>query len=293
VTEAINKESKMKKKLLRPTFVWLSTIFFLVLQISCSHKGTVPPSENVREELGKMGVASAHFEPEYSLQKRVSKRSREALVKAGQYTSEVALEGPFQYIGDGSHPLYICLGVLLWLITFPLAACTGCIVGAVKAQPDKELDPESEAALKDVLEQANLQEFMRDCILRTVRDKTNYTFVSLDERGPSIPDEEVDYTPVANEGIATVLEVSVLDVGLVGNAETYPKLVFSMTLQTRLIRAVDGEEVYTAVVPYKGEMHQYSTWAADNAKLFRAALHTGSEKLSEEVVELLFIKPRS
>jgi len=282
----------MQRKLLRPSVVWLSTIFFLVLQISCAHKGTVPPSENVREKLGKMGVASAHFEPEYSLQKRVSKRSREALAKAGQYTGEVALEGPFLAGGD-PHPLALCLGVLLWLITLPIAACAGCIVGAVKAQPAVELDAESEVALREAFEQVNIQQVMKDCILWTAREKTNYTFVNLDERGPSSPDEEVDYSPVADEGIATVLEISVLDVGLVGSSKTHPNLVFFMSLQTRLIRAVDGEEVYAAIVPYYGEMHRYSTWAADNAKLFRTALSTSSEKLSGEVVELLFIKPRS
>ena len=118
IRTAINKESKMKNKLLRPSVVWLSIIFFLVLQISCAHKGTVPPSENVREKLGKMGVASAHFEPEYSLQKRVSKRSREALAKAAHYTGEVARQGPYV----DPHPLVFCLGVLLWLITLPIAA---------------------------------------------------------------------------------------------------------------------------------------------------------------------------
>ncbi len=69
----------MKQKLLRPSVVWLSTIFFLVLQISCVNKGRVPPPENVREKFGKMGVASAHFEPEYLLPKRVSETSGEAL----------------------------------------------------------------------------------------------------------------------------------------------------------------------------------------------------------------------
>jgi hypothetical protein len=279
----------MKEKLLRPSVVWLSTIFFLVLQISCAHKGTVPPAEKVREKLGKIGVVSAHFEPEYSLQKRVSKRSREASRKAKQYTQEWYRKD-FMF---GDNPVTLCLGVVIWLIMFPIAACTGCIVGAVKAQPDQELDAETEAALREAFEQVNIQEVVRDCIWLTAIEKTNYTFFNLDERGPSSPDEEVDYSHVADKGIDTVLEISVLDVGLVGSGKTYPNLVFFMSLQTRLIRAVDGEEVYTTIVPYYGEMHTYSLWAADNAKLFRAALSTGSEKLSGEVVELLFIKPRS
>ena len=279
----------MKKRLLRPLVVWLCTIFFLVSQISCVNKGRVPPPENVREKLGKMGVALAHFEPEYLLPKRVSETSGEALQTAKEYTGEVASGGP---VGSGGDPLSMCLGVLIWLIMLPFAACTGCIVGAVRAKPAVELDAESEVALREAFEQANIQQVMRDCILSSAKEKTNYTLVNLDERGPSSPEEEVDYSPVADEGIDTVLEISVLDVGLVGNSKTYPNLMFFMSMQTRLIRTVDGEELYNAIVPYHGEMHEYSLWAADNAKLFRAALRTGSEKLGGEVVELLFIRPR-
>lgn len=250
----------------------------------------MPPPENVREKLGKMGVASAHFEPEYLLPKRVSETSGEALQTAKEYTGEAAKAGP---IGSGGgDPLGICLVALIWLITLPFAACIGCIVGAVKAKPPVELDAESEVALREAFEQANIQQVMRDCILLTATEKTNYTFVNLDERGPNSPDEEVDYSPVAEEGVATVLEISVLDVGLFSNSKIHPNLMFFMSVQTRLIRTVDGEEVYAATAPYYGEMHEYSLWAADNAKLFRAAFRTGSKKLSGEVVELLFMRSR-
>lgn len=249
----------------------------------------MPPPENVRENLGKMGVASANFEPEYLLPKRVSETSGEALQTAKEYTGKAARAGP---VGSGGDPLGMCLGVLIWLITLPFAGCIGCIVGAVKAKPAEELDAESEVALREAFEQANIQQDMRACILWTATEKTNYTFVNLDERGPSSPDEEVDYSPVADEGIATILEISVLDVGLFSNSKIHPNLMFFMSVQTRLIRTVDGEEVYAATVPYYGEMHEYSLWAAENAKLFRAAFRTGSKKLSGEVVELLFVRPR-
>ena len=280
----------MKQKLLSPSVVWISTIFFLVLQISCVNRGRIPPPENVRENLGKMGVTSAHFEPEYLLPGRIPTRSGEALKTAKHYTGKAGT--PFQYMGGSGDPLSACLGFLIWLITLPFFACAGCIVGAVKAKPTEELDAESEVALRDVFEQVNIQQITRDCILWTAREKTNYTFVNLDERGPSSPDEEVDYSSLADEGITTVLEISVLDVGLVEISENYPNLAFFMSLQTKLIRAVDGEEVYAAIVPYYGEMHKESLWAADNAKLFRAALHTGSEKVSGEVVELMFIRSK-
>jgi hypothetical protein len=278
----------MKQKLLRPSVVWLTTIFFLVLQISCVNRGRLPPPENVREKLGKIGVSSAHFEPEYLLPERVGGRSEEALETAGEFTREAARGGPFQYMGDD--PVSACLGFLVWLITLPFFACAGCIVGAVKAEPAKELDADSAVALREVFEQVNIQQVMRDSILGTATEKTNYTFVNLDERGPSSPDQEVDYAPVSDQGIATVLEISVLDVGLVSSSGIYPNFMFFMSLQTRLIRTADGEEVYNAIVPYHGEMHKDSLWAAENAKLFRAALRTGSEKLSGEVIELLFVR---
>ena len=267
----------MRKVLVRPSMVWV-VFLFLILQLSCVHKGPSPPSAEVRENFGTIGVASGCFKPECSLQKRTSELASEAL--KGAWDAEGKLNQVTMAPAE--------LGTICCVVLTPFALCGGALSGAAKARPVEKLDAESETALRNAFQQVNLQELMRDRILRIAREKTNYTFVNLVEQGPSTPDEGFDYSAVANQGIHTVLEIAVLEVGLVGNAEIYPNLQFFMSARTRLILAVDGEEVYVETLAYKGAMHTYSVWAADNAQSFGEELRGGSEELSERIVELLF-----
>ena len=267
----------MRKLPVRSRIVWV-VFLFLILQLSCVHKGPPPPSAEVRGNFGTIGVASGCFKPECSLQKRTSEFASETLKgaleaegKLSQVTMAPAREGS------------ICCVLLT-----PFALCGGALSGAAKARPVEKLEAESEAALRNAFEQVSVQELMRDRILRIAREKTNYTFVNLGEQGPSNPDEEFNYSSVANEGIDIVLEIAVLDAGLVGSAEIHPNLQFFMIARTRLIRAADGEEVYVATLTYKGSTHSYSVWAENNAQSFGEEFSGGSEELSERIVELLF-----
>jgi endonuclease YncB( thermonuclease family) len=129
---------------------------------------------------------------------------------------------------------------------------------------------------------------MRSRILSIASERTNYTFVSFEEHGPNTPDEEFDYLSVTEKDIETFLEIAVLDVVLVGSAETFPLLQFFMKSRARLIRAADGKELYSATVIHRGEQLGYARWAQDDVKYFKEELRNGLDKLSERVVELMF-----
>jgi endonuclease YncB( thermonuclease family) len=268
----------MRKVLVRPRIVWVS-LLFLILQLSCAHKRPQPPPEKIEKNLGTIALASGSFKPEFSPQKRTSELAAEAAKGAGNASQEWlgALSG-------ASEPLAACL----WLACLPFVAFGGCIVGAAKADPAEELDAESEAALRNAFEQVSIQEEMRGRILSLARERTNYTFVSLGEQGPSTPDEEFDYSSVTDKGIETFVEIAVLDVGLVGSAKIHPLLQFFMSIRTRLIRAADGEELYSVTVIYAGEKLGYARWTQNNVQHFKEELNNGLDKLSERVVELLF-----
>lgn len=269
----------MRKALLRPRMVW-AVFLFLILQLSCAHKEPLPPSADVRKNLGTIGVASGSFKPECSLQESTSSRSK--LVKGA---AKGAARGAGEVLGAAPAGDY---GACIALVLAPFGACIGCLVGAAKSDSTEKLDAESEAAMRNAFEQVNFQEITRSHISRIAGEKTNCTFVSLGEQRPTSPDEEYDYRSVVNEGIDTVLEISVLKAGLAGSGEIYPNLQLFIDLRTRLIRAVDGEELYAATVTYKGPIQSYPAWARDTAVSFNEELENGCEKLSERVVELLF-----
>jgi endonuclease YncB( thermonuclease family) len=283
----------MRKALVRPKIVWVLVIL-LILQVSCAlkgpprpsqevgrhYKGPLPPSQVIGKNLGTIGVASGSFPPELSLQKRTSELAAEAAKGAGEASS-----GWLQAAsGGGGDPLAFCL----WLACLPFVAFGGCIIGAMKAEPAEELDEESEEALRNAFQQVHIQEEMRGRILSLASERTNYTFVSLEEQGPSTPDEEFNYSSVTDKNIDTFLELAVLEVGLVGSAKIHPLLQFFMTIRTRLFRAVDGEELYSATVEYRGEKLGYARWTQDDVKYFKEELRNDLDKLSERVVELLF-----
>jgi endonuclease YncB( thermonuclease family) len=268
----------MRRALGRPKIISV-LVFLLILQVSCAHKGPLPPSQKVGRNLGTIGVASGSFPPELSLQKRTSELAAESAKGAGE-ASKVWLGGAAQ----SGEPFAFVFAIL----TLPCVACVGCITGATKAEPAEELDEESEEALRNAFQQVSIQEEMRGRILSLASERTNYTFVSLEEQGPSNPDEEFDYASVADKDIETFLEIAVLDVGLVGSAEIHPLLQFFMSSRIRLIRAVDGEELYSTTVIYRGEKLGYARWTQDDVKYFEEELRNGLDKLSERVVELLF-----
>lgn len=273
----------MRKVLVRPMIVWV-VFLFPILQLSCAHKEPLPPSSEVRKNLGTIVVVSGCFKPKCSLQKRSTSRN-----KLASGAAKGAGEGALEVLSASSTggEFGFCLGLAL----APFGACIGCLVGAEKSGSTQKLDAESESALRNAFEQVNFQEITRDRILRTAREKTSYTFVSLGERGPSTPGEEFDYCSLANKGVDTVLEIAVLEAGLVGSGEIYPDLQVFVSSRTRLIRAVDGEELYAAKVTYKGAMQWYSAWAEENGQRFREELNNGCERLSNRVVELLFALP--
>jgi len=273
----------MRKVLVRPKIVWV-VFLFLILHVSCAHKEPLPPSAEVRKNLGKIGVASGCFKPKCSLHKSTTSGS-----KLASGAAKGAGNGALEVLGAGSTggDFGFCIALAL----APFGACIGCLVGAEKSQSTQKLDAESEAALRNAFDQVNFQEVTRDRILRTAGKKTSYTFVNLGEQGPSTPGGKFDYCSVADKGIDTVLEISVLEAGLVGTGEIYPDLQLFMSLRTQLIRAVDGKELYVAELTYKGSMQCYSAWAEENGQRFREELITGCEKLSERTVELLFALP--
>ena len=273
----------MRKELVRPMIVWV-VFFLLILQLSCTHKEPLPPSADVRKDLGTIGVASGCFKPKCSLKKSTTSGS-----KLASGAAEGSLEGVASVpaSGAGSDPF----SALLMCALMPCAAGIGCLVGAGKSGATQKLDAQSEAALRNAFEQVDFQEITRNRLLNTAREKTAYTFVNLGEQGPSTPGEKFDYCSLANNGVDTVLEISVLKAGLAGSGEIYPDVQVFVTSRTRLIRAADGEELYAATVTYKGAMHWYSAWADENGKRFREELENSCERLSARAVEVLFALP--
>ena len=116
------------------------------------------------------------------------------------------------------------------------------------------------------------------------------------EQGPAALNEEVSYRLLAREGIDTILEISVLALGLAGEWGVNSPLAVFMTVRTRLIQVVDDTALYDSTSKYRSttdkfiETHKFTEWAANNAQPFREELVRAYQSLARKIVEELFLR---
>jgi hypothetical protein len=238
-----------------------------------------PPSEEVREKLGTIGVASARFLPKAEICKPMGK---------GAGAASGAGTGALGMIYGGamsSDPLGLLLGVAL----APVGAVVGSVVGVVKGVSSEHVK-EAEDAINKAISELKIQATMRDYVLRAAKQQKEYNFVDLYGQGPETPEMKVDYNFLVNREINTVLEITVPAFGLIGKGIN-PPLAFFMNLQARLIRTTDGLVLYKQKLQYKnaGFIFTFTDWAANGAEPFRDEFHRCYQSLSEKVVEEFFL----
>jgi hypothetical protein len=260
--------------------LWLSIAIILTTQFGCAHKPPIRhPSEQVRSQLGSIGVVSALFIPKVEF----LTPAKGVLEGAG---TGAAIGGVEMFRGS----LYSGgpAGWLLGLILAPVGGLVGSVVGGAMAEPAAKVEKE-ETTLRNVLTELKIQQTMRDYFLQIAREKTNLLFVVLEEQGPVTPDEEINYCSLSGNGIDAVLEISVLNFGLTGPTGINPPIEFFMNLRLKLIRTIDGEMVYVTTMRYEGKKLKFADWSANNAQSFREEYKRSYLNLSERIVENLFL----
>src|SRR5439155_882974 len=116
------------------------------------------------------------------------------------------------------------------------------VYGAVTAESASKIDA-AQAELKSAVMKPDIQMMLRDQVLQIVRDRGSLNFVAVDDQQGSANGERIDYQALASTGIDTVLEVSLLRLGLAGQSGINPPVSLFMTARARLIRTADGAEM--------------------------------------------------
>jgi hypothetical protein len=183
----------------------------------------------------------------------------------------------------------LALGIAL----APPAALVGGVYGAVAAEPAKVVE-EADAGLKRILAEAKVQEVMRDHILQVARDKARYPLLVLLDQGPSNAAELVNYRAAPHTGIQGVLEISLLEVALLGEWLVNPPLKIRMTVQARFMRTSDDRALYNNQFTYEGSERLFTEWAANDAKPLRKEFERCYDTLAQQIVEevlMLYLLP--
>ena len=184
----------------------------------------------------------------------------------------------------------------------PVGALVGSAAGAVKAVPAETVKT-AEAALKNALADVKLHEALRDEVVQVARDRTSHPFVLLPEQGPTSVGEQASYRSLADEGIDSVLEISVGSIGFVTERRkepdsknigfvsvewaVNPPLALVITARARLIRVRDDAELFVPTFEHRSTPRAFTTWGDNNAQEFREELERASKSLGERIVNEL------
>ncbi len=282
---------------MRPTgcFPMVTRICLVALMAAgCAHSPnfTRPPvvkSQQVRPDLGTIGIVLAAFPPEFDVANRPS-----AEIAAGNGAKQgagMALQALAGAANSGSMGV-IVLPILASVIIGLGALIGGVIGGSVySSQAPTEAEAEmAEAALRYVVEEVKIQEAMGDRVISEIREQIGREPVLIENRGPVKVDEVVDYSVLAKKGIDTVLEVSARKYGLWGVRDV-PILSLFMTVSTRLVRVADGDVLHSKAHLCETKDRKLVEWGANGAQEFRKGIDFCSESIASDVVTKAFFVP--
>ena len=244
--------------------------------------------DETRARLGTVGVASAQFVPRIDLQAPaeggLAGAGRRAASWAGKAAGTVA-RAPVGGCGGG----YGCgLVGIIWLAALVGSTVGGAVAGAVSGAVDAlppDMVREAEATLTQSLAALKLQEQVRDRVVQVARNKRRHPVRVLADAGPLSPEEQATYASAASHDIDSILEISVLTVGLTGDWDANPPLALTLGGRVRLVRVHDGTELHVAPMAYTSGVRTFTEWAGSDAQAFREELDRGLQYLAESVVE--------
>lgn len=264
-----------------PRSLGLVVLFLGSMGCSLTAVGPSPLPADVREQLGRIGVA--HQGPA-SLTVQ-TKPVRGAGQGAGK-GAVTALVGTFGALRGCSDPR---AGAGLIMLS-PGIVAVGALVGAVLA-PSAAAVEEAETVLDQAVADPDLPVAVRDRILQAVQRQRPQALPVFPVPDFTAEEEIIAQAVRSHDGIDTVLEVygptiALLKGGYAGNIN--PELRLSISVYSRLIRTADRAILYTYSPEHRGEARTFTAWAANNAQPLLEEVDRASETLAKQIVVQLF-----
>jgi hypothetical protein len=282
------------RQIRRAGVAWL-TLALLLMQGGCAtvSRPPRPLSPEARAELGRLGLVSGRFVPAIDVQRPTTGRGSAAVRGAALAAGSVL--PPFSALAvsctgrECGLVVIVMFGVLLGVAT--VGALTGAVVGAATAESAAQVH-DAEAALTRALAELKIQEALRDRIVTIAGEDTHLVLVPGGDVGPTESDMAVDYRPLAAQGLDTILEVSVIRLGLTGDRRRVnPPLALSIAARIRLLRSGDGAELYHQELNHRSGSRKFVEWAANDAEAFREAMDAAYTDISRQIIRLVLPPP--
>ncbi len=180
----------------------------------------------------------------------------------------------------------VLIGIIMMPITIPIGIAGGISMNTSEEQSEL-IELLIENAVKDEDMSGKLSLHLANNSIFTPQIKHGVLYGV----GPAEPDQFPDYSGLIEEGIDTVLEISVTHTGFNTGGVKHNSMSLYITAQSRFIRVKDNNVIDTHQFKYSSPMRAIPAWRSNKGKYLRDALTDGYESLSNRIFQQLLEPP--
>lgn len=166
----------------------------------------------------------------------------------------------------------------------------GAVVGYFQGMSAEEVK-EGEQQLRRAVAQLHVEDLICTQLLQTLRTNTPHPAILVSTTNATAMIAADTDDSLANWGIDTVLEVTVREIGLLGERTRGAPLRVCIVVHVRLVRAADGVEYFEQTFTRQGSPLTFSGWSAEGARSFRREANNSATRLAQKIVHALFFGP--
>jgi len=255
------------------------------------------PSQDVRKQLGVLTIVPAQFVPESNLitfaKSKAAGTAKGAATLGGAATGAVAVPMAPVLANPVTAPFAILAGavVIIGMTT------TGAVTGYSQALPS-DTALQIETVINEALAGLRTHARLAEHIEEFSKSDSPAQFSIIEVLGSKIPAEQSDYFQLQTEGITTVLEVSVTEVGFESfDPEDWDQkasrfkdsVALFFSSRVRLVRVSDGEEIFKRQFRYASPRRRIQQWAANDGQTLAEEFELAYRELSERIYEEIFL----
>jgi hypothetical protein len=154
---------------------------------------------------------------------------------------------------------------------------------------------EAESLINQAVAGLGMQNALAKQIATMVQTDSLVRLAAVNAQGPDKLADQPDYTPLRAEGIDSVLEVAITEIGLSGcisnDWECKPPqlLHLDMRAQARLVRVSDGATLFNWPFHYKSGQREPTNWVADDGRLLGEEFEFAYRELAQQIYDEVFL----
>jgi hypothetical protein len=277
---------------------------------------TEPPSPEIRRQLGRIGIValSSPIQGEFHTQEFKGKTAG-ALSgatfgavggavgvwagiswAAGTALTPAAIISAASVPGYGI-PLLIVLGAGALMVFY--ATGKGAADGAARAVPE-EAAKQIEQQISDFLMNMKLSSGLAEAIYAAGASKPSLAKNPITLLGEINSEENISYDNFSSQGIKTILEVSVAEIGfqemhrpppdpLVWEETSDYPIRFYMWARTRFVKAANDTVLYTRNFQYQSSYRPLITWLDNSRQKLELEFKHAQANLAKQIIHELFL----